>query len=285
MSTMSVSFRSTYAESTPRPPTPVVLLDLVRRLTCPGPCEKCARLTAPFSLAASVGGHDCGRRPGWRRARPGTSPAATTPRPPPGDEVSVPWIGADASRGPSPCARSAVTAGQDGVEAGHAVPCQRLPVPLRRVLAESAAGLASRGFHVFPCLPGGKRPAVDRWEQRASADPAHVADAWRSRYAGHNIGIACGPSRLAVLDLDRHGELPAEWRLPGVIDGRDVFSQLCEWAGQPWPSTYWVATPPAAGTCTSACPWAARSATRPPCSGRRSTSAAQVAMWSPAAPS
>jgi Bifunctional DNA primase/polymerase, N-terminal len=111
------------------------------------------------------------------------------------------------------------------------------------VLAESAARLASRGFHVFPCLPGDKRPAVDRWEQRASADPAHVADAWRSRYAGHNIGIACGPSRLAALDLDRHGELPAEWRLPGVIDGRDVFSQLCEWAGQPWPSTYWVATP------------------------------------------
>jgi hypothetical protein len=106
-----------------------------------------------------------------------------------------------------------------------------------------AAALAGRGFHVFPCLPRDKRPAVDRWEQRASADPAHVADAWRARYAGHNIGIACGPSRLAVLDLDCHGELPSEWRLPGVIDGRDVFAQLCEWAGQPWPSSYWVATP------------------------------------------
>jgi hypothetical protein len=113
----------------------------------------------------------------------------------------------------------------------------------RRVLGECAAGLARRGFHVFPCLPGDKRPAVDRWEQRASADPAHVADAWQSRYAGHNIGIACGPSRLAVLDLDCHGELPPEWRLPGVIDGRDVFAQLCEWAGQPFPATYWVATP------------------------------------------
>jgi hypothetical protein len=111
------------------------------------------------------------------------------------------------------------------------------------VLAESAAGLASRGFHVFPCLPGEKRPAVDRWEQRASADPVHVAEAWRTRYIGHNIGIACGPSRLAVLDLDCRGELPSEWRLPGVVDGRDVFAQLCEWAGQPFPSTHWVATP------------------------------------------
>ena len=107
----------------------------------------------------------------------------------------------------------------------------------------TAAELAQLGFRIFPCLPGDKRPAVDRWEQRASADPAHVAEAWRTRFPGHNIGIACGPSRLVVLDLDCHGELPSEWRLPGVSDGRDVLAQLCEWAGQPWPSTYWVATP------------------------------------------
>jgi hypothetical protein len=46
-----------------------------------------------------------------------------------------------------------------------------------------------------------------------------------------------------VLDLDCHGALPPDWNLPGVADGRDVLAQLCEWAGQPWPSTYWVATP------------------------------------------
>jgi hypothetical protein len=59
-----------------------------------------------------------------------------------------------------------------------------------------------------------------------------------------NIGIACGPSRLVVLDLDAHGELPEDWRrLPGVDDGKDVFAQICEWAGMDWPSTYTVATP------------------------------------------
>ena len=42
-----------------------------------------------------------------------------------------------------------------------------------------------------------------------------------------------GPSRLVVLDLDCHGKLPEDWRLPGVIDGKDVFAQICEWAGQP----------------------------------------------------
>ena len=59
----------------------------------------------------------------------------------------------------------------------------------------------------------------------------------------HNIGIACGPSRLVVVDLDTHGHLPEDWRLlPGIRDGRDVLAQLAEWAGKPWPSTYMVAT-------------------------------------------
>jgi Bifunctional DNA primase/polymerase, N-terminal len=116
-------------------------------------------------------------------------------------------------------------------------------VPLSVAVAEYAAALAGQGFHIFPCLPGDKRPAVDRWEQRASADPAHVAEAWRTRFSGHNVGVACGPSRLVVLDLDCHGGLPDDWRLPGIVDGSDVLAQLCEWAGQPWPYTHWVATP------------------------------------------
>jgi Bifunctional DNA primase/polymerase, N-terminal len=111
------------------------------------------------------------------------------------------------------------------------------------VTADMLGQALARGWHVFPCLPGDKRPAVDRWEQRASADPGHIVDAWSSRYAGHNIGVACGPSGLVVIDLDTHGQLPAEWQLPGIKDGRDVLAQLCEWAGQDWPATYAVATP------------------------------------------
>src|SRR5258706_1222868 len=108
------------------------------------------------------------------------------------------------------------------------------------MLAEHAAELASRGWHVFPWRPGNKRPAVDRWEERACADPQRVAPHWP---AGANIGLACGPSGLVVVDLDTHGTLPDEWRLPGVRDGRDVLAQLCEWAGQPWPVTRWTSTP------------------------------------------
>lgn len=104
-----------------------------------------------------------------------------------------------------------------------------------------AVRAAERGWAVFPCRPGDKRPAVQDWENRACSDPARVARYWPS--PRHNYGIACGPSRLVVLDLDAHGELPEEWQLPGINDGRDVFYQICEWAGMDWPSTCTVFTP------------------------------------------
>jgi hypothetical protein len=46
-----------------------------------------------------------------------------------------------------------------------------------------------------------------------------------------------------VIDLDTHGTLPPDWRLPGIVDGSDVLAQICEWAGQLWPTTFTVRTP------------------------------------------
>ena len=107
--------------------------------------------------------------------------------------------------------------------------------------AAAAMEAARRGWAVFPCRPGDKRPAVADWERRACADPDRVARYWPS--AQHNVGVACGPSRLVVVDLDTHSPLPDDWGLPGVHDGRDVLALLAEWAGQPWPVTYTVTTP------------------------------------------
>lgn len=85
------------------------------------------------------------------------------------------------------------------------------------------------GWHVFPCIPGTKRPAVNRWEQRASA----TYSGWPGpRY---NTGVACGPSHLVVIDLDTCGE--------GLPDGRDTLTHLCEQAGEPRPATHTVRTP------------------------------------------
>jgi len=112
-------------------------------------------------------------------------------------------------------------------------------------MTRAAAVAAARGgWYVFPCRSGDKRPAVDRWEERACADPERVARYWpRGR---HNIGGACGPSGRVVVDLDtaaHGGQLPEDWRTDGARDGRDVLAALADRAAQPWPSTYAVTTP------------------------------------------
>jgi len=134
-------------------------------------------------------------------------------------------------------------------------------------LLAAALEYAARGWHVFPLRPGDKRPAfpdhaADRcartdprcrnghtgWEQRATTDPDRITRGWsRSTPAGpYGIGIATGPSRLVVVDLDTPkpdtGPPPGEWALPGVVDGADVFTVLCERAGQSVPDTYAVTT-------------------------------------------
>ena len=110
---------------------------------------------------------------------------------------------------------------------------------------DAAVAAARRGWAVFPCRPGGKRPAVDRWERRACADPDRVARFWPS--GRHNVGVACGPSGLVVIDLDTSahgGRLPDDWRAePGIRDGRDVLATVAERAGQAWPASYGVVTP------------------------------------------
>lgn len=115
----------------------------------------------------------------------------------------------------------------------------------------AAFGYARRGWYVFPLVPGEKRPAVRHWQDRATVDPARIERCWTTRTAAgpYGIGIACGPSRLVVVDLDipkPTTELPEGWRLPGVVDGADVLAVLADRAGAPDPAlsgTYAVTTP------------------------------------------
>jgi hypothetical protein len=131
-------------------------------------------------------------------------------------------------------------------------------------LLTAALDYAARGWHVIPLRRNDKRPAfpnhpADRctgadprcraghagWEPRATTDPDRIRRAWTQRPYG--IGIACGPSRLVVLDLDvpKPGAAgpSTEWARRGINDGADVFAALAEAAGQPYPAqTYAVHT-------------------------------------------
>ncbi|MET8974341.1 bifunctional DNA primase/polymerase [Streptomyces sp. NPDC004539] len=122
-------------------------------------------------------------------------------------------------------------------------------------LLHAALDAAGRGWHVFPLRPGTKRPALHgetscprtgpcttghlKWEQRATTDPARIRTAWAR--APYNVGIACGPSGLLVVDLD----MPKSQEDKGSSDapcGAATFGALCERAGQPVPDTYRVRT-------------------------------------------
>lgn len=137
--------------------------------------------------------------------------------------------------------------------------------PTQPTLLDAALAAAERGWHVFPLRAGAKQPALhgyDRcphtavcadkhhgWEQRATTDPDRIRAAWTGRGASFNVGIACGPSGLVVIDLDtaKPGERPPDqWAgTAGVRDGQDVFAVLAEEATGSGlaDETYTVATP------------------------------------------
>ena len=144
-----------------------------------------------------------------------------------------------------------------------------MPRPDRRTrMLQAALIAAARGWHVFPLRPGTKRPARPDhdeqhcdgtdprcrgghtgWESRATTDPGRIRRGWADE--PFNIGIACGPSRLVVVDLDTPkpgGAPPPEWDLPGVRDGADVLAALCGRAGEPYPADTWTVSTPSGGT-------------------------------------
>ncbi|MFF8989565.1 bifunctional DNA primase/polymerase [Streptomyces sp. NPDC014983] len=122
----------------------------------------------------------------------------------------------------------------------------------RSALLHAALDAAERGWHVFPLLPGTKRPALHgeascpgtgpcasghmKWEQRATTDPDRICAAW-SR-APYNVGIATGPSGLVVVDLD----VPKDKGSSDAPDGAETFQALCERNRQTVPRTHTIRT-------------------------------------------
>jgi hypothetical protein len=72
-------------------------------------------------------------------------------------------------------------------------------------LREMALAYATEyGWHVFPLAPGSKKPFEgSRGLLEATTDPEQI-EAWWTEHPDANIGIATGPSGLAVMDGDFH---------------------------------------------------------------------------------
>ncbi|MFE0689010.1 bifunctional DNA primase/polymerase [Streptomyces xiamenensis] len=123
----------------------------------------------------------------------------------------------------------------------------------RPALLRAALAAAECGWPVFPLRPGDKRPAghgeaacprTGRCtdihltpERRATTDRGLIGRCWGD--TPYNVGIATGPARLVVIDLDLPKDdpdtPPGEWAQPGVYDGADVLALLAERHGQPMP--------------------------------------------------
>jgi hypothetical protein len=113
-------------------------------------------------------------------------------------------------------------------------------------LLRSALAAALRGWHVFPCAVGGKRPALrGNWQDLATTSADQIRDWWTR--APYNIGIACGPSALIVIDLDLPRDADDEEAAGGALfplSGADILSGLARQRGERYPGgTYIVDTP------------------------------------------
>jgi hypothetical protein len=97
------------------------------------------------------------------------------------------------------------------------------------------AGLsyAGLGWRVLPVEPGGKRPLLERWPERATTNPDQLKR-WFGRSPDANLAIATGPkSGIFVLDIDgpegerslvelerRHSPLPELYPMQWTGGGR-----------------------------------------------------------------
>lgn len=120
-------------------------------------------------------------------------------------------------------------------------------------LLNAALTAAGRDWPVHPLRPGGKGSALHgersctgsgpcanghvKWEQRATTDVERIRRTWQT--GAFNVGIATGPARLLVVDLD----IPKGKDSADAPCGATNFQALCERVGTPWPATYTVRTP------------------------------------------
>lgn len=93
-------------------------------------------------------------------------------------------------------------------------------------LLGGALGCACRGWFVHPLVPGGIKPLLDDWQNRATVDTDQVR-AWWARWPYANVGVACGPSGLVAIRLDAKNGLEAWEDLKAQHGFSDEATPVC----------------------------------------------------------
>lgn len=102
---------------------------------------------------------------------------------------------------------------------------------------QAALDAQQRGFHIFPVARGAKvpHPAAGQWGLTATNDVNRIIYFWTRVDPNANIGVACKPSQLLVVDLDRAKD---DWNLKGTewahlhavwgerVNGEDLFDEM-----------------------------------------------------------
>lgn len=121
-------------------------------------------------------------------------------------------------------------------------------------MLNAALAAQQRGFHIFPVTPSFKTPhrLAGSWGETATNDINQIIRFWTKVDPYANVGVACAPSQLLVVDLDKAKE---PWKLKGTeweylhggygpfVHGMELWEEMIfKLGGGRWPTTYTVRT-------------------------------------------
>lgn len=78
-----------------------------------------------------------------------------------------------------------------------------------------------KGLKIFPVIPNGKTPMIEKWQEDCSCDYFQVLY-WYENCPNCNWGLPCSPNNLFVLDLDRHDP-----KKDGIESYNNIMHKIC----------------------------------------------------------
>jgi len=106
-------------------------------------------------------------------------------------------------------------------------------------MIDHALAAAANNWHVFPVMPGTKRPLIPDNLNKSTTDVFQIVNWWQS-CPDANIGIATGPSNLVVIDIDVR---KAPFDVDAELHGYEAWDWILDQAGITTVRTYEVETP------------------------------------------